>query len=189
MAKKLVAALLAIVFAGWYYATPYIAFNGMKAAADKGDAQALSAYVDYPALRENLKSSLKGRVGGGDDQSGGSNPFAVFGARILGAAIDTAVDAMVTPDALALLLRGEKPATGKAPRGDSPAPSPASPANGEKPQKNGERQTVVEKGYAGWNRFTVRAYKKDSPQRQVVLDFERRGLANWQLVAIDLAPR
>lgn len=187
MARKFLFALVAVAFAGWYYATPYLAFNGMKEAADKGDAQALSAYVDYPALRDNLKASLKGRTGGGDRQPGEGNPIAAFGARLLGAAIDTVVDAMVTPDALALLLRGEKPAAGEAPR-RPPAtqPPPSSPDNEE---KKAERQTIVDKGYTGWNRFTVRAYKKDSPQRQVVLDFERRGLAGWQLVAIDLTSR
>ena len=34
----------------------------MKAAADANDPDALNSYIDYPALREDLKAEIKGQM-------------------------------------------------------------------------------------------------------------------------------
>lgn len=46
----IVIALIAAL--GFAYASPYIALNNLKRAADARDAQTVNRYVDFPALRD-----------------------------------------------------------------------------------------------------------------------------------------
>src|SRR3954451_9861862 len=91
--KRRVAALAAaalIIAAGitWYLASPGWTLHQIKAAADANDPGALNAYIDYPALREDLKAEIKGQMiaEAKKDRSG-------FGA--LGLAIGTALSGPV----------------------------------------------------------------------------------------------
>src|SRR5438270_10342021 len=65
--KTRVAALAAaalIIAAGgtWYLASPGWTLHQMKAAADANDPDALNSYIDYSALREDLKAEITGRM-------------------------------------------------------------------------------------------------------------------------------
>ena len=64
MNKKLIGALIAIVvvICGYLYASPYLAINNIKKAAEAGDTEKLSTYIDYPSVRESLKSQVKASV-------------------------------------------------------------------------------------------------------------------------------
>jgi len=59
-----VAALLIVIASSalWYFESPAWTLKGMKDAAQSHDADALNAYIDYPALRESLKSELTSRM-------------------------------------------------------------------------------------------------------------------------------
>lgn len=46
----------------WYLESPAWTLKGMKDAAQSHDADAMNGYVDYPALRESLKSELMARM-------------------------------------------------------------------------------------------------------------------------------
>lgn len=46
----------------WYFESPLWTLKGMKDAARSNDADALNAYIDYPALRESLKAELTARM-------------------------------------------------------------------------------------------------------------------------------
>ena len=54
------AALTAVILAiaVLLYASPYIAMHSIKKALDARDTAALSEYVDFPVLRENIKGRL-----------------------------------------------------------------------------------------------------------------------------------
>jgi len=54
-----VAAALIVTALGalWYFESPIWTLKGMKDAAQSHDADALDAYIDYPALRESLRPS------------------------------------------------------------------------------------------------------------------------------------
>jgi hypothetical protein len=54
-----VAAALIVIASGtlWYFESPIWTLKGMKDAAQSHDADALDAYIDYPALRESLRPS------------------------------------------------------------------------------------------------------------------------------------
>ncbi|MGA7780291.1 MAG: DUF2939 domain-containing protein, partial [Paraburkholderia sp.] len=73
-----VIAIVAVL--GYGYASPYLALDRLKRAADTRDAQTVSEYVDYPALRESLKEQVAGLLTRRLHASG--NPLAALGAMI-----------------------------------------------------------------------------------------------------------
>ncbi len=179
--KKSILVALTAVLCAWYYATPYLAFTAMKAAADRKDAQALSEYVDYPAVRESLKSAFKAKMAAAVAMQAESTPFAEFGARLAAAIVDTLVDAMITPQGLANLMSAEQPAAKSPTLG-----TPTEPPNQDSKGQPSERDTVIARRYAGWNRFEISASKMGQPEQKVTLVMLRQGIASWKLSAIDL---
>jgi len=45
-----------VAFSTWFYFTPHLAVSGMRSAAEANDAEKLSDYVNFPALKENLRA-------------------------------------------------------------------------------------------------------------------------------------
>lgn len=153
----------AALFAGWYYASPLYAMNGLRDAAGSGDEGALEDSVDFPVLRENLKSELRARVAGEvGDIAGGD--LGNLGSSIGMAVLDPMIDGLVTPEAIATVVR-----QGNVLPQDGPEAAPA---------LSQEAEWTVER--EGLSRFTARPAEGDA-----ALVFERRGLG-WKLVGIDL---
>ena len=108
--RPLIIALVAIAIVavlGYSYASPYLALDRLKRAADARDVATVNEYVDYPALRESLKEEIAGLLTRRVHASG--NPFAAIGAMIGAALIGPMVDAYATPDGVAALLNGMPP--------------------------------------------------------------------------------
>ena len=104
-------ALIAILFVGAYFGSPYYAANRFKDAAMSADADRLDEAVDFPAVRENLKSQLSAAMMAHlqDDPSMKNNPFAGLGMMMAPAIVDKAVNAYVTPEGISALVKGKKP--------------------------------------------------------------------------------
>jgi hypothetical protein len=158
-ARPLIIALLVIVVVavlGYGYASPYLALNRLKRAADERDAQTVSEYVDYPALRESLKEQIAGLLTRKIQARANGNPLAALGAMIGVALIGPLVDAYATPDGVAALLNGMPPrgdptqrpplppdAPANAPAGSAdstPAPSAPATAGAATPRRNRRRR-------------------------------------------------
>lgn len=90
----IVAALALLAAGGWAWGSPYLAVRSMERAAEARDAEALSARVDYPALRKSMKTQLRARFaqGSGDDD--------VLGALVATGIADSIVDAAITPEGI-----------------------------------------------------------------------------------------
>ncbi|WP_039204880.1 DUF2939 domain-containing protein, partial [Burkholderia glumae] len=100
-------ALLAVIL--YAAASPYLALRGLKQAVDARDAQAISRYVDYPALRISLKQQLTDELMRRIDLQRHDNPLAMLGAMVGSALIGPLVDAYATPEGVAALLSGLPP--------------------------------------------------------------------------------
>ncbi len=153
----------AALFAGWYFASPLYAMNQLRDAAQSGEEAALESSVDFPVLRENLKTELRGRIAGGLDGVAGGE-LGRFGSALGMAVVDPMIDGLVTPEAIATVVR----------QGDVIRPSTDNPQSG-----TSEADWSIER--SGLSRFTARPTQGDA-----ALVFERRGLG-WKLVGIDLA--
>jgi hypothetical protein len=156
-----VAAVLLLVGLGigWYVYSPAWTVSRMVAAAKSGDAEALAARVDFPALKADLKADLSARLAA--EAKGDNSPTARIGVAIARSMMDQVIEAFASPGGMRATF---------AALDDSDAP-PGSKTAG-KPKI--ERQ--------GFSRFRLSRGSSSSG-----LVFERRGLG-WKLTGIDLPP-
>ncbi|PQV50940.1 DUF2939 domain-containing protein [Paraburkholderia sp. BL21I4N1] len=200
--------IVVIAALGFTYASPYLALNNLKRAADARDAQTVNQYVDFPALRESLKQQVTGLLTRRLDVQSNGNPLAAIGAMIGVALIGPLVDAYATPDGVAALLNGMPPRGNPGERppvppaadnpsaSEAPTPTPAPPAAPTQPEAAGSNanpaatppqppQTTA--GYRGLNEFVV-TYQHGTGDARYSAIFAREGLFTWKLAAVDLNP-
>lgn len=61
LAAIVLAAVLVIAAAGWWFASPWLALKGMRDAAAAHDERTFSTYVDYGAVRGDLVHQVGGK--------------------------------------------------------------------------------------------------------------------------------
>jgi hypothetical protein len=192
-AKPVIITLLVIAVIaalGLVFASPYIALNNLKRAADARDAQTVNQYVDFPALRESLKQQIAGMLTRRLEADAGSK-LATIGTVIGVTLIGPLVDSYATPDGVAALLNGmpprgnpgEHPPPAPAANNGQGAQAPAAADNGNQSTAPAERQTSA--GYRGLNEFVV-TYRRGDGDAHYAAIFRREGLFTWKLAAIDL---
>ncbi len=181
----IVAVVVAVL--GLIYASPYIALDRLKRAADARDAQTVNQYVDFPSLRESLKDQVGQLLTRKIDTQKSGNPLAMIGAMIGAALIGPLVDSYATPDGVAALLNGIPPrgdeansAAGVAPEAApaQPAPTAVAPSSPKPPQ-----QTTA--GYRSFDTFAVN-YQHGAGNARYSAILRRYGLFSWKLVAVEL---
>ena len=171
---KVLLSIVVVAFGVWFYFTPHLAVRAMKAAADVQDAARLSSYVDFAALKADLKSSLSAKLVSHAAAGGENNPLQVAGAAMATAIVDPMIDALITPENLALMMEGAK----------------THPAGVTKPtakHDSGSRESSSETSttYEGFNRFVVTVKHKGS-DATIGLIFQRNGLFAWKLSGLRL---
>ena len=156
------AGLIALA-AGWYFGSPWWTLHQMRSAAEARDSDRLASYVDFPALRANTKAQLEAelRPKPGDEAS----PAARIGAVIARGLADRAVDAAISPAAIALLF-ANLPERSK-------SEGAAGSGSGKKPEVRIVRY--------GLSEFHVRPKAATDERRDLV--FRRDGLG-WKLAMI-----
>jgi hypothetical protein len=182
----LITLIVVIVIAalGFVYASPYLAVNNLKRAADARDVQTVNQYVDFPALRASLKQQVADMLTRRLEADSG-NKMATIGAVIGVTLIGPLVDAYATPDGVAALLNGMPPrgAPGEqptAPQASTGTEAPAAPATNSAPP---ERQSTA--GYRSLNEFVI-TFRRGEGNAHYSAIFQREGLITWKLAAINL---
>ena len=138
----------------------------MKAAADANDADALDSYIDYPALREDLKAELTAKMAA--EARKDKSAFSDLGLAIGTAMVGPAIDSLVTPAAVrAALVARRDQALIKAPQAASALRLPDDPM-------------IVRRGVSEFH-----VASKRQPTSGLV--FKRHGLW-WKLSGVDLPP-
>jgi hypothetical protein len=98
--------IICIVLLLVYAASPYVAFWRFTVALRSGDAAALNARVDFPAVRQSLKAQLVAYFS--PDKTGErhikNKRLASLVTALRPTLVDALVDAYVTPDGLAALI-------------------------------------------------------------------------------------
>ena len=157
---------------GWFYYTPYLAVKTMREAAEKKDSVTLSRYINFPAVRESLKANFNAAMLSEMKKDRGKNPYAAAGAVFAMALIGPMVDAMVTPEALAVMMKGEKPSL------ENKSATTSLTAS--------EPEVDTRMGYESFDQFLVSAKKKGASDEPITMVFQREGLMSWKLTAIRL---
>jgi Protein of unknown function (DUF2939) len=181
--SKLIALFIFIAAGAWFYLAPYGVLRDMQAAAHAKDAGKLASHINFPAVKDSVKTSLGAKFSNSAKDS--NNPLAALGAALASSIINPLVDALVTPDTVALMLtRGEKPK-----KTDGPAPGPApQPAPGGDPAPNAQspKETETHASYESFDRFVVTVRRVGSTEQPLGLVFLRDGLIGWKLSALRL---
>lgn len=171
-----VAAVAVFVIA--YAASPLLATRALVQAAKVGDRKGLERQVDFPAFRASLKDELNARmmVEMRKDKRMADSGLSGLGMLLAPAIVGGAVDAFVTPQAIAVMVqegRTPKPLPG----GNAPPPSSA----------EGESKRVRQSwSYRDLDTFAVTLTRDDQPDEAVSLLMKRRKLFGWKLAGIDL---
>nr|WP_313633340.1 DUF2939 domain-containing protein [Brevundimonas naejangsanensis] len=164
------------VFVVAYAASPLLAARSLIQAAKTGDERALERQVDFPAFRASLKDELNARmmVEMRKDKRLGDSGLSGLGMLLAPALVGGAVDAFVTPQAIALMVQ-----EGRAPKPEIKRPEPQEP-------KSENKRVRQSWGYRDLDTFAVTLTRDDQPDEQVSLLMKRRNLFGWKLAAIDL---
>jgi hypothetical protein len=171
----LAALLLAAALAAYWWWSPHLALRQMQAAAQAHDAQKLSQYVDYPRLRESMKSEFSARMTQ-KMQGAKDNPVAAFGMSLGLMMAGGLVEALVRPEVLMQALETGRIAA--AVSESTVPPDPATPATGAPRwamEREGADRVLV---------YPARDGKADRERLGFVLD--RSGFARWTLTGVRL---
>ena len=164
----LMAAMLVAALAGWWFASPSWTLQQMRDAASAKDTDRLSAHIDYPALRADLKDEWSRRLLGASSVDAGSIEGLVA-ATIAGPLIDAAV----SPRGVQAMFDADELQGPAAARVQKRGELPRLPAAKDQP--------VIERD--GLSQFRVHARTPGSAG----LVFRRYGFS-WKLAGVDLAP-
>jgi hypothetical protein len=158
--------------AGVYGGSAYLAASNLEKSAKAGDVAALDELVDFPSVREGLKSQMNAAMMAKmqSDPELANNPFAGLGMMLAPAIIERAVDAYVTPDGIAAIVRGQR----------LNEPPQAAAENRDNPDVEYGSQWV------DLDTFKVTARKDGSNETMPSFIFKREGFATWKLKKIQL---
>jgi Protein of unknown function (DUF2939) len=162
---SMLVAVVACGIAGWYWYSPVRAVDALETAVRDGDETALESIVDFDAVRANLKADLRGAIES-KDRKDDDRPLASIGVAIGSALADGAVDALVTPRAVAAAVRGR-----------ASLRSDASDDDVDHIDFDIDR--------AGPSRFYAHARTDDHEGVKATFQFARRGIG-WRVVRLDV---
>ena len=168
-----VIALLAMAFAALVYASPYLTLRSIGKAIERQDAEAVSAYVDFPALRESVKAGVLARMQPGLDQAeADSHPFANIGKMLAAGVVNQLTDALVSPTGVMVMLKNGKP-------GKPADVAAAGVGVGTQPPTAARRGYAVD--YQGWSQVFVHPEGESTG-----FLFRREGLFGWKLAGVKM---
>jgi len=168
-------AVLVIATGIWFYLTPHLVAQEMAMAAEERNAAKLSQHINFPLLRESVKAGISAKLASELTLKGDSNnPFAALGVALGTALVNPIVDAIVTPEGVASIMRGEKPMEQKGPKAKAA-------------EKQSDLDTSVY--YETFDRFVVSVKKAGSSDDPFLLVFHRVGLLGWKLSELRLPAR
>lgn len=183
--KKWIALIVAVLalLLGYVAAGPYLAIRGIHASLQARDVDRLERYVDFPVLRGNVRAQLEDRMARAAGQLGGGmlGDLARGMASQLGGA---AVDAMVSPRGIAMLLEGRSLAKRVTDPFTAPPPEPSGTTGGDTVPQGYRPLDQAETRFESASRFV--ATTQDADGQPMTFVFQRQGL-RWRLTDIRLA--
>lgn len=173
---KTTAGLLAAAAGLWFYLTPHLAAREMWSAVEARDSARLARHVDFPALKQSVKAQFSERIAPAPGSDGtGASPLRAFGSALAGALVNPLVEALLTPEGLAVVMRGNRPGTlGSGRSGKEP----------QVPDPGADTESAM--GYEGFDRFVIRVKKKGSADEPIGFVLHREGLIRWKLAGLRL---
>jgi hypothetical protein len=172
--KRILSVLAILVAAGivayWYW-SPYLAMRALRDAAVAADARRFNEHVDFPRVRESLKSQFSARMHR-DPADAGNN----LGSMLAGVLVDKLIDTAVRPETIMFAMR----------EGKFKIETDRTQEGG---QDAGERKkTVWRTERQGLNTILFHGEREggDDKKDTMALVMQRQGFADWKLTDIRL---
>jgi Protein of unknown function (DUF2939) len=103
----IVAALIIVMGASWYFGSPRWTLHQMKEAAAHGDAETFGSYIDFVNLRTSLKDQMRAKLV--KDMAAEKNSgFAALGSMMALGMVDTMIDGFVNPSSLQVMFANQQ---------------------------------------------------------------------------------
>ena len=102
----IIAVVVAALVGGWFYGSPWWTLHQMRSAAEARDADKLARYVDFPALREDLKADMSAMMVS-EMEKNPQGGIGAIGATFAMAMIGPMVDGMITPQAIEAMFKSQ----------------------------------------------------------------------------------
>ncbi|MGI8894410.1 MAG: DUF2939 domain-containing protein [Casimicrobiaceae bacterium] len=170
-----VAIMVAVAVVAAYFASPYWAIHQMRSAGEAGEGDKVASYVDFPAVRESIKTQMITQMDKSMKDVGKDNPFAALGQAFAGRIVNGMVDSLVTPEWLAgMVSRGKR---------DKQGPNPTAPPTASATTLTG-KPPRIQQGYEGLDIFKVTVHDVDVGDPMVTLVLGREGIFSWKLKSI-----
>lgn len=176
----LIACLVAL--GAWLWFAPHLTVHAMREAAERGDAEALSSHVDFPALRDSARTQFAARV---SDRLGGNSGWSRLGGDFATALASPAIDAMISPEALTVIFAGRDM------RSRYSGPASETPPAADAAESRGGIDTArwrLSMGYDDLSTFSVKVANDGLGPAPSRLVFKRHNLLWWKLSGIELPP-
>jgi hypothetical protein len=182
---SLAAAVIGLIAGGYYLVSPYLAVQGLRNGFLSRNADQVSEYIDYQALREDLKSQLIATAlkdMQNDSQMAG-NPFSGLATAMITPMITSWIDTYVTPSGVKALFESSSA------DGSDPNQTKQNLAERKKDFEKALKESSM--GYEGIDRFQLASPPISVPGNsldgQVVkYIFYRQGFASWKLKTVVL---
>ena len=165
---------LLVIFAIYLYVSPYLVLNNIKNAAEQGDADKLSGYIDFPSVKQSMKDQVKAVMVKELTSSKEQDGFEALGTMLGAAMIDPLIDGLVTPDGVALMLQGQKLDF------DLNNDTPEDKAKGK------NEDIDYKAGYLSFNRFKVQIIDADNSDESIDVIMHRDWLS-WKVTRINFS--
>lgn len=167
--------------AGGLYALPYVTLYQIKEAVEQSNSEKLARYIDFTAVRQDLKEQLKGFLSTKKESIQKVAPLLeLLGADLVGRLTDTmvdrVVDTLVTPAGMDELMRGKIILEQVRRPEKNPEGLPTGPG-GQPPD--------VSLRYKSTSQFVADIVNQSDPSKKAQLILTRRGL-HWKLTAVKL---
>ena len=157
------------VLLGAYLGSPFLALHQMRRAAERKDAAALSAHIDFHALRVSAKHAVDAQVARKLAAKPHRKQGTIWGAVLLSTLARNAIADLVTPDGVAKLLAASDEEQG-------------APAGNQRKRNSPE----LNFDYEGVDVFLVHVQQAGLPGEGITLVMRRNGFAEWVLVGVRL---
>ncbi len=164
------AALAVAGLGGAYFASPFMALKSLQDSIRAGDKEKMESLVDFPEVRENLKTQVAASMAA---KAGEDPKMAAFATMLIGGLVET----MVTPDGMLKILASGDLSLKDDKADKTAASAPAGPATPIK---------VTRMSYLDPSHFRAQLAPEKGEAAGLGLVMERRGLFGWKLTRLDL---
>ncbi len=169
-------------FVAWYEVSPRYTLNEMRKAAEAGNSVKLSNWVDYEAIKVDLKGEFRREILLEANRRGADrDPLTKLGATLAEALVPLGVEMAVTPEAIQAMFdaRSAASTTGRGPGVEAKDGVAVMPVGIPR------QDFVIE--HRGLSEFKVRAKGKAQGNEGAAV-FRRHGLG-WKLAGFDMPYR